>query len=201
MHRHRAEYTLAGLLFAGLAACRGPATHGTALPTIITAAAWGSRPQPIPASRRQRPVRITVHHAGELWKASDEPYAKIRRLQAWGQKEKGWPDLPYHYLIAPDGRIFEGRPLAFQGETNTSYDTKGHALVQLWGNFEEQDLPALQLDAAVRLIAWLCREYRIDPATIAGHRDYAQTACPGEKLYRKLKDGSLIRRVRAALAR
>ena len=137
---------------------------------------------------------------GVLWKATDDPLDKIRRLQLWGQRAKDWPDVPYHYLIAPDGRIFEGRALHYAGETNTEYDTRGHALVQLWGNFEVQKPTQAQLDVTVRLLAWLCSEFDIDPSKIAGHRDVsAQTSCPGRQFYRHLEDGSLVARVRRAL--
>ena len=159
-------------------------------PHIISATDWGSKPGPIPDERKHEPVRITVHHAGVEWNSDDDPFKKIAALQSWGRRDKGWPDVPYHFLIAPDGRIFEGRDLRYQGETNTEYDTRGHALIQLWGNFETQSVTLAQLRAAVKLAAWLCGTRGIEPATIATHRDWSeQTACPGKNLYRYFQDG------------
>src|SRR4051794_10933448 len=77
-------------------------------PAIVSAAEWGSKPQPIPDARKQTPKYVTIHHAGVLWAAKVAPAAFVRNMQSWGQKEKGWPDLAYHFLIAPDGSIFEG---------------------------------------------------------------------------------------------
>src|SRR5438876_3364600 len=74
-------------------------------PPIVTREEWGSQPQPIPDSRRHTPKFITIHHAGVDWKAGRDPVAFVRTMQQWGQREKGWPDLAYHFLIAPDGRI------------------------------------------------------------------------------------------------
>jgi hypothetical protein len=46
-------------------------------------------------------------------------------MQGWGQREKKWPIVPYHFLIAPDGRIFEGRPIAYEPDSNTKYPLRG----------------------------------------------------------------------------
>lgn len=167
-------------------------------PPIVAAADWGSKPQPIEAERAHELARITLHHAGVVWRPTDDPFVKIRGLQAWGQRDKGWPDVPYHFLIAPDGRIFEGRSLEFEGETNTEYDVHGHALVQLWGNFDVQKVTQAQLDATVQLLAWLCASEDLTSDSIASHRDWStQTSCPGRDLYRFVQDGS----IRAAVQR
>jgi len=180
---------------AWLAACASPAGEiQTEIepPVIVARAAWGSQPDPIPEQRRQTPVRITIHHAGVVWKPGDDPLRKLPALQAWGKRDKGWPDVPYHYLIAPDGRIFAGRPVAYEGETNTEYDVNGHVLVQLWGDFEVQRVTLAQLRVTVHLVAWVCRELDISPETIAGHRDWSrQTSCPGKDLYRYIARGDL----------
>lgn len=162
-------------------------------PAIVSAQEWGSNPDPIPDERRQEVKQLTVHHAGELWKPTDDPLRKLTGLQAWGKRDKGWHDLPYHFLIAPDGRIFEGRNPAYEPESNTKYDKNGHIGIQLWGNFEEQRMSRQQLESLVSLLAWLSAEYDVDPATIAGHRDRApgQTSCPGKDLERYIHGGQL----------
>ena len=166
-------------------------------PEIVSAEAWGSQPQPIPEERRHTPEFVTIHHAGTLWAAGGDAEAKARGLQAFGQNEKGWPDLPYHYLIAPDGTIYAGRPVAYEPETNTSYDVRGHIGIQLWGNFEEQRASQPQLASLVHLTAWLLQEHELDLDTVGGHLDRAQTACPGRDLQRYLESGQLNDWVRA----
>jgi hypothetical protein len=159
-------------------------------PAIIPASAWESDPDPMPEEKRHTPQFITIHHAGVLWNEGDDPYRKLTGLQSWGKRDKGWPDVPYHYLIAPDGRIFEGRPMEYEGETNTEYDVTGHALVQIWGNFEEQRMSLEQLESAVQLVAWLCQSLDVSPSTIGGHMDHSeQTVCPGRDLQRHISDG------------
>ena len=169
-------------------------------PPMVSPEGWGSRPDPMPLARKHVPRQITIHHAGVTWKPDDDPFKKILGLQEWGRREKGWPDVPYHFLIAPDGRIFKGRNLAYEGETNTEYNTSGHALVQLWGNFEEQRVTTSQLRSAVHVAVWLCRNWNIKPTLIATHRDWSLlTVCPGEDLYRYFQDGSFRRWVREIL--
>ena len=171
-------------------------------PPIVTAAEWGSEPQPIPDARKHTPKYITIHHAGVLVKSTTDPAKFVKNMQGWGQREKKWPDLAYHFLIAPDGRIFEGRSLAYEPESNTKYPLQGHIGVELMGNFEIQRMSPEQLDSLVKLNAWLCRELKIDPKDIAGHNDRApkQTSCPGKDLYRYIEDGQITKWVTAILA-
>jgi hypothetical protein len=174
-----------------------PATQRAAAPVerpeIISAEAWGSKPQPIPETRRQVPKLITIHHAGVLWKGTIAPDQFIRNMQGWGQREKHWPDLAYHFLIAPDGRIYEGRSIDYEPESNTNYPLNGHVGIELMGNFEEQRASLEQIRSLTRLCAWISQAYQIDPSQIAGHKDRAekQTVCPGKDLYRYIADGSI----------
>lgn len=176
----------------------GPATK----PVIVTAAEWGSTPQPLGDDQKQSdPKFITIHHAGSLWTIDKDPAKVVKAIQAYGQKEKNWPDLPYHFLIAPDGRIFEGRPLAYAPQSNTKYELAGNIGIELMGNFEVQRPSVEQVRACVKLSAWLAQDYGIDPATIRGHKDAAkdQTVCPGKDFYRYLKDGEFVGWVKTAM--
>ncbi|MEZ6193323.1 MAG: peptidoglycan recognition family protein [Phycisphaerales bacterium] len=168
-----------------------------AKPATITAAEWGSDPLPIPEERRHEPKYITIHHAGVTVKPDSDPYQTVRNLQAWGKKTvadggKDWPDLPYHFLIASDGTIFEGRPVEYDPETNTTYKVRGHIGVELFGNFEEQRVSPQQVASVVKLVAWLSQQYGIPDELIRGHRDLAETDCPGADFYRYFEDGQLI---------
>jgi hypothetical protein len=178
-----------------------PESPAVPRPAIVSASEWGSKPQPIPDARKQTPKYVTIHHAGVLWAAKVAPAAFVRNMQSWGQKEKGWPDLAYHFLIAPDGTIFEGRPLTYEPESNTKYPLSGNIGVEMMGNFEQQRPDPRQIESCVKLTAWLCQRYRIDPAQVRGHKDAAprQTDCPGKDFDRYLKDGQLRRWVKEIL--
>lgn len=151
---------------------------------FVRAEAWGSNPAPMTKRMLQTPDRIVIHHAGVVWKDGTDPYAKVRALQTWGKREKGWPDVPYHFLIAPDGRIFEGRKTSYRPESNTSYDLGGVLNVELFGDFEVQKVSEPQKEALRNLLVYLCRTYNISADKVSTHRLQApgQTTCPGEDL-------------------
>lgn len=176
------------------------ASQPVAKPAIVTREQWGSTPQEIPESRKHTPKYITIHHAGVKWKAGSDPAKFVKSMQAWGQRDKGWPDLAYHFLIAPDGRIFEGRDMAYEPESNTKYDLQGHIGVEMMGSFEQERVSEAQLKSVTALVAWLSQELKIPTDQIATHRDRAQgqTTCPGKDLYRYIQgDGPFIGWVRA----
>ena len=161
---------------------------GYSEPVIVPAREWGSRPLPLSEELRHVPEKLVVHHAGVLWKPGDDPVVKLRNLQAWGQREKSWPDLPYHYLISPDGRIFEGRDWRYRPESNTRYSLNGVINVHLFGNFDEQAVSRPQLVSLVELLASLRRRHGLEAEAVSSHRLEApgQTTCPGADLQRYL---------------
>ncbi|WP_456443777.1 peptidoglycan recognition protein family protein [Caldithrix abyssi] len=158
---------------------------------IVSAHDWGATPPPftLPQHKIQH---ITIHHGGVEFSKDKDPVAYIKHLQDWSRKEKGWMDIPYHFLIDLDGNIYEGRDIRYPGDTNTNYDPTGHALVCVLGNFETQSPTQKQL----RSLAWLCAElskqYHVPLKNIKSHKDYTETLCPGKNLYKHLQDGSLL---------
>ena len=158
---------------------------------MVTRSQWGSQPQALSEELRHTPQRIALHHSGVLWKSGDDAGKKIRALQSWGQREKNWPDLPYHFLIDPQGIVFEGRDLNYRPESNTQYELDGVINVELWGNFDEQLVTRQQLGATIELLAWLRDRYGLKE--VQTHRQLApgQTRCPGDDLMRYLDSGML----------
>ncbi len=194
---------LAALFCALLTACAvPPSTH---LPdfekTIVTRAQWGSIPAAdLSQARKQEIHHITLHHGGETFAPGRDVAQYLRDLQAWSRREKKWIDVPYHYVIDLDGRVYEGRPIEYAGDTNTEYDPMGHALIEVVGNYEEIEPTAAQLAAVADTMAMLAARYRVPPEEIRAHRDYSRTTvCPGKNLYRYLQSGYLRGQVAARL--
>jgi hypothetical protein len=157
---------------------------------IVAVAQWGGTPADPALARKQEITHITLHHQGEPFPQGKDPLNYLRSLQTWSRNTKHWLDIPYHYIIDLDGRIYEGRKLEYAGDTNTEYDPIGHALIEVVGNFEEVEPNRKQLDAVVDLMALLAAKYHLPVERIAGHKDYsAQTVCPGANLYRYLQNG------------
>ena len=169
---------------------------------MVSVRQWGGTPANETLARPHTISRITLHHQGETFSRDRDPRQYARDLQSWSRATKGWIDVPYHYMIDLDGRIYEGRDIRFAGDTNTRYDPSGHALIEVVGNFEEVEPNAAQLAAVVNLMAQLAARYRVPVEAIRGHRDYASdTVCPGKNLYQYLEDGYFGAQVRARMAR
>ena len=161
-----------------------------AKPPIVSRADWGAKP-PSMSMRPHEIERITVHHTGVLRSTKRPTVQLVRNLQSFsqsdgkladGRSKKAWADVPYHFYIGRDGTIVEGRDPAFAGDTNTEYDPAGHLGIAVSGNFNEQEVSDAQLASLVSLLAWASEEYDVPVERIAGHGDYASTACPGEDL-------------------
>lgn len=151
---------------------------------------WGGSPLGAAAASAalpaQIPSRLTVHHQGEVWPEGKEVAPYLQRLQRWSRQTRGWVDIPYHYIVAPDGQVYAARPVELPGDSNTDYDTRGHLQLMLLGNFELQQPTAAQWQATVALLAWLMREHGLGPERIGAHRDHSdQTVCPGAHLMQR----------------
>lgn len=169
---------------------------------VMRRSEWGAH-KPVLAMERQTPLRITVHHTATRGKHGLSIVRKMQSLQAFsqarskladGRTKEAWADIPYHFYIAVDGKVAEGRPIGFVGDTNTKYDPTGHVTIVVEGNFENEKPTVEELAALKALIGDLSRQYDIPAARIGTHKDFARTACPGRNL-----EGE-VRRIAAELA-
>jgi len=168
---------------------------------IIPVEEWGGTPYEgeFPA---QEIKYVTLHHGGVEFARTEDPEEYLRNLQWWSRTEKGWIDIPYHYLIDLDGNIYAGRDIKYPGDTNTEYNPTGHALICVLGNYEVVQPNRAELDAIVWLMTKLAQDYNLSPDVIASHRDYSdKTVCPGKNLYRYIENGYFRKQVEKRLAK
>lgn len=151
---------------------------------IISRSQWGARPP------RSSPVAVSWPRGGKLWvHYSDGPppannveseKATVRGIQAFHQgAARGWNDIGYAYLIAPSGRIYEGR-----GRGVLAAHCPGHnseASVCLMWKSGDQLPPKAALDSIMALGAHL------GLGTLAGHREGFATSCPGNAVMAWIK--------------
>ena len=158
-------------------------------PVIIPRPGWNAAEPK--AYKTHTPVRITVHHEGTKLEKTDDAAKKIHNIQKWGMgPDRNWADIPYHFLISPDGTIYEGRNVATVGETNTEYDPTGHLLITCLGNYEQQEVPQEVLTSLTKLIAHCAKKYKLPVETLSTHKDNStQTNCPGKNLYTYFQSG------------
>ncbi len=153
--------------------------------------AWHAR-DPVLQMRAHVPVRITIHHTGVARNPARTIEDKLTALQLFsqrddsladGRKKPAWADVPYHYYVSDDGAVGEARDWRYAGDSNTPYNPAGHLLVVVEGNFERDTLTTAQRRALDALVPALARRHGIVGDSIATHRDYAATSCPGSSLY------------------
>jgi len=159
---------------------------------------WGAMPAEVERMVPHTIERLTVHHAGSQDGVNGPP--QFRGWQGWHMGGQDWPDIAYHLLIGIDGTVYEGRDPAFRGDTGTTYNTTGHFLVVVEGNFEMERPTEAQIASLEAVLAWAAENYGVSPSTIAGHGDYAATSCPGRNLESKIHSGELRQRVETIIA-
>ncbi len=187
-----------GWLFRRVGAVGGALAATPSAVGVICKDAWDAAP--VGAAFQPHSIeRLTVHHTAATLSTNTLAPRRIRGHQAH-HRAAGWPDLAYHFVVDARGHVYEGRPVAFRGDTFTSYDPSGHFLVSCEGDFDRHGLPAAQLAGLVDVLAWASAEFGAGVGTIGGHRDYASTSCPGAALYPLIADGALAGMVADRLA-
>lgn len=169
---------------------------------IHSRSSWGAKEAK--PYKQQQIERITIHHeGGRILLATDDAAQRLRNIQTWCMgPDRNWADIPYHFLIAPDGTVYEGRDVFTVGETNTEYNPEGHLHVSFLGNYTQQKLDENLLEVLTSLLKDLCVKYNISPEQIATHRDHSsQTTCPGEDIYSYFKSGYIKEEVTRKLQR
>jgi hypothetical protein len=162
------------------------ARAGVAAPNIVERARWGAD-----EGIRSRDIdfdetveKIVVHHTG-----TPEPdgnwTAAVRDIYR-STVRRGYRDVPYHWLIDPDGLVYEGRWARPDraGVTPTGEDARGRSVrgghakghnarsigIALLGNFSDTAPTDAAFVSLVAVVAWKCARWDIDPA---GESPYA----------------------------
>jgi len=154
--------------------------------------------------------RITVHHtAGEAAAGGDAEVTQMNTILSThysrgvasnvdpDEGNRWWCDVGYHFVIAPSGEVYEGRPIEFMG-AHTAFENDGNVGIAVMGDYRSQAVPQAVRDALARVVRELradypdidftdpsCGEYEGDSdLCLRGHREHKnnRTACPGDNL-------------------
>lgn len=118
---------------------------------------------------------IVVHHTASFVKQHP------RDAQKWHKERLGLADIGYHFVINPQGIVFEGRDIGVRGAHTSGHNT-GTVGIALLGHFELWHPAKIQIVQLKLLTAYLRDTYAI--THLAGHRDFQpdETVCPGHYL-------------------
>jgi len=124
---------------------------------------------------------IAIHHSGD--RGRKDPVA-IEKLHI---QKHHWDDVGYHYLIHPDGTIYEGREIVYKG-CHIKQQNTGKIGILMLGDYDKQiwdfddELTGEHLAKLKGLITTLTTVFPIK--TLGGHREFISQdkGCPGNLL-------------------
>lgn len=128
--------------------------------------------------------KIVIHHTAsptEVRRSGKKAPVNAAMIREW-HKTRGWSDIGYHFVILPDGRCEEGRPLYRPGaHCNVGHRNFIGIGVCLVGNFSETQVPDAQLVGLVKKVVQLMESFKLGVNDVELHRDVieAATECPG----------------------
>lgn len=133
------------------------------------------------------PNRITVHHSGDKDDVHADSVAWLRQVDLNHIKginhPEPWACIGYHFIIDPSGRVYEGRPLQYQGaHAGNNLVNRLNIGICLIGNFDVQRVPPAQRTALLSALDRMCLQYGISRASVYGHKKFKVTECPGRFL-------------------
>ena len=195
------------------------AKTGTIIPPpLITRAQWSAQPFIGTPSNLARPSYnyMTWHHAaGYSAENEEEGKAQMRAMQDLHQNVRGWSDIGYQFAIDRAGNLYQGRPFMDNSTSLSQVPTlalgahvgganTGNIGVVIMGCYHppegahcEQEITPAAFATYINLFAFLSERYGVEPEMIRGHRDFSQTACPGDNNYQRIPE--LISRVSQVL--
>jgi hypothetical protein len=100
---------------------------------------------------------------------------------------RGWLDIGYSFGCCPHGVIFEGRGLNRVQAAQPGGNSTWYSCTFMTGDHESPTVA--QLAAFAEFRSWL--RGKGVAAAVKGHQDFISTSCPGDVLYRMVKNGSL----------
>nr|DAE47070.1 MAG TPA: endodeoxyribonuclease I [Caudoviricetes sp.] len=104
----------------------------------------------------------------------------VADITAW-HKQRGFATIGYHFVIYLDGTIHEGRPIEMQGSHTLGQNAHSIGICYIGGVAKDGRTPKdtrtpAQKKALIELVAELKEKY--PEATIHGHNEFANKACP-----------------------
>lgn len=157
---------------------------------VLPRSAWGARPHRC-STRDRAKVRAAVHHTAGPVTSGGSYEAALRQIQAYHMDGRGYCDAGYHFAVTLDGRVWELRPVQYQGGHSGNYNG-GNAGVVMVGCFDAAACgnisgPRVPSDAMVegvgRVVGAVSRKFgfAVNADTVKGHgqQPHQQTGCPG----------------------
>lgn len=173
----------------------------------------------LPAQRPARGIRATVlHHTWSPNAAQYRGLSTIQAIQRYHMQERGWRDIGANAYAAPDGFVYNGRPLSDSNYAHAQISRPWAQVpadlralaggnrqflnyyafgIETIGNFDAEPIEPLPLalDTAFAVLAAVHRQYGLEAERLFLHRDAAAKSCPGNNITREWAREELARRL------
>jgi len=156
---------------------------------VVPRSAWSRR---TPVASRVNPMgaisRMTVHHEG--WEVvnftdANTTMERLRKIENYHIESLKWGAVGYHFIIDRSGRVWEGRPLQYQG-AHVKNNNEHNIGVMVLGNFDQQYPSAAQTASLRGTLSNLRHMYSIPFDRIYTHQEINPTKCPGAQLQHQM---------------
>lgn len=134
---------------------------------------------------------LVIHYDGSKQGLASKPHSAC--VDYWKRTRKfhmgaarGWADIGYSFGCCPHGYVFEGRGLNHVQAAQPGGNSTWYSVTLMSGPGEQPT--DVQIDAVRQLRAWLMGKGVA--GAVKGHRDFYSTSCPGDVLYRMVRDGT-----------
>ncbi|XP_046831405.1 peptidoglycan recognition protein 3-like [Vespa crabro] len=160
------------------------------IPNIISRQQWGAR-SPKTTTRPLRinpPPYVIIHHSDTVsCNTQAICQARVRSFQNYHMDTKKWNDIGYNFLVGEDGNVYEGLGWGKHGSHSIPYNSKSIGICII-GNFTNTTPNPASIRTTKNLIAYGVANNKIkSDYKLLGHRQTAQTDCPGNSLYNMIK--------------
>lgn len=113
---------------------------------------------------------------------SDTPEGRavtVDEIRRW-HKERGFSDIGYHYVIMLDGSVCNGRPLGQAGAHCKGQNAHSIGICYVGGCDRNRRPKDTRTPEQRTALTQLCRQLlrQFPKATIHGHNEFANKACP-----------------------
>jgi N-acetyl-anhydromuramyl-L-alanine amidase AmpD len=156
---------------------------------IISRLEWGAM-EPKKRLIRIFPDKIIIHHHGFKTKQTKVKTSErfrgketIKYLQQVHMNKYGFVDIGFHFIIGPNGDIYEGRALDFAG-CHCEHHNNHSIGILIFGNFNSEKPNRAEIHSLFYLFKMLNKKYKHlkFPDCIFNHSDLNFTICPGHHL-------------------
>ena len=166
-------------------------------PDIANRQTWDER---LPSGRfiNQVPSRIVIVDEGEIARRITSPIKYLNYVRRQGVETGLYNDIPYHFYIDKQGKIYEGRMSQAQAVLpGSSMASPGDVYISFMDDFSINEPNDEEIESLVNLAAWLASSYEMKPAeAIATHRSLGRGPSPGAFFEAWYQDGNLVEAVK-----